>query len=202
MRKNLSYKLAESLSLALNPFLLLPVIFLIALFSTSFPTTTTQSKWLGIILFANLLIPLWIVFYLDQQGIVLDDTLKNAKLHRQRLIALLPIVAIIFLEVIVMLLTKQHEPLFAVFVSSLVIAFIGGLISYYWKISAHSLGLSTTIAFLFILAGPWALLGALAIPFLAWSRLVLHRHTPLQLVVGFVVPPLIIGVVFYLLHLI
>lgn len=197
-----AHKIADSLSLALNPFLLLPIIFLIALFVTPFPTPTSQSRWLAVILLGNFIIPFWWVYYLDQHGIVLDDTLAHKKLHRKRLIALWPVMVIIAGEVLLMLIWSIHQPLFAVLVSAIFIALIAGGISYFWKISAHMAGISSTIAYLTILSGPWALWGSLVIPFLIWARLALHRHTPTQLFMGVVVPPIIILATFYWFRLI
>jgi membrane-associated phospholipid phosphatase len=201
MKKDTPNRLAESISLALNPILLLPVVFLIGLFFTSFPDKTSEMRWLGIILFSNFLIPIWLVFYLDQRGVVLDDSLENKFLFKKRLIALLPISIILLLEVIYMFLTHINEPLLAILLSSFFITLVGGLVSYYWKISAHAIGLSTFITILSLLIGPWALLGVIVIPFLAWARLILNRHTSLQLIAGTIIAPLIILTTFYLLGL-
>lgn len=195
-------KYADSLSLILNPFLLLPLVFILSLFMTHFPSSTSELRWLGIMLLGNFLIPFWIILYLDQKGIVLDDTLANTKLFRQRLIALWPISIILAVEVLAMIIYHIHEPLFGVFLSSLVVTIIGGVISYYWKISAHAMGLATTVTLLMFLIGPWALIGAIAIPVLIWARLVLNRHTPLQLAIGTIVAPVIVVIVFRLLKLI
>lgn len=195
-------KIAGTLSLILNPFLLLPIVFIISLFMTNFPSSTSELRWLSIMLLGNFLIPFWIILYLDQKGIILDDSLANTKLFRQRLVALWPISIILTLEVIAMVIYHIHQPLFGVFLSSLAVTIIGGAISYYWKISAHAMGLAATITLLTFLIGPWALLGAIAIPILIWARLVLNRHTPLQLVIGTLVSPIIIIATFRLLKLI
>lgn len=194
--KNTAYKLAESLSLALNPFVLLPIVYLIGLFATDFGDNAGQAQWLGALLIGNLILPLFWIYYLDIKGFVFDDTLKNKKLHRKRLIALLPIVVVLGLEIVTMAFFGVFQPLFAILVASMSIMILGGFISYYWKVSAHTIGLSTTITFLSLIVGPWILWSAVVIPFLGWARLKLHRHTPLQLIIGTMLPPITIIIIF------
>ena len=201
MRKT-AIKVAESLSLALNPFLLIPVVFLVALFVTPFPSPVSQIRWLGVVLLCNFIVPFWWVYFLDQKGIILDDTLAHKKLHRKRLMALWPVIVIIGAEVITMTFAGTHQPLYAVLISGLAVTIVGGIISYYWKISAHMAGFSTALTQIALLTGPWVLWGVIAIPFLVWARLVLHRHTPTQLFIGVVVPPLIIISIFRFFKLI
>lgn len=200
--KSFSYRAAESLSLALNPFLLLPIVILIAVFLTDFSSHISQTRWIGVVLLCNLVLPLWWIHSLDAHGVVLDDTLANKQLHRKRLIALLPIAIILLVEIIVMLQTRIYQPLFAVFLSSLLVSIIGGAISYYWKVSAHSIGLATTITLLAFLLGYWVFSFAIVIPFLAWARLKLKRHTPLQLLIGTIIPPIFIVLIFNFFKLI
>src|SRR5687768_17200259 len=101
MKNSNAIKLANSLSLALNPFALMSVVFLISLFKTDLDPVA-QTRWLSVILLGNFLIPFWWLYYLDQQGFVLDDKLSNTKLHRERLVALIPLTLIVLIEVMVM----------------------------------------------------------------------------------------------------
>ena len=197
-----SQKFAESISMALNPFLLLPFVFIIALFLTDFPTFESQIKWVGVIFIFNMFIPFLWINYLDYRGFVIDDTLAHHKLHRQRLKALIPIIIIIAFEIVLMLIFQKYNPLFAVFISSFAVSVISGIISYFWKISAHIIRMSTTITLLTLLLGTWVLWSVVFIPIIIWARLKLHRHTLGQLLVGFIVPPIIILFVFHYFNLI
>ena len=189
-------KIAESISLALNPFVILPVVLIIGFFGTEFPSVDLQKKWILVILLGNLILPLAWIYYLDAKGVVLDDTLANKALHRKRLVALLPILAILALEILVMLNRTIYQPIFAVFISTISIIIIAGLVSYFWKVSAHMVGFITTITLLTLLINKWVLVGLIFLPFLIWSRLKLHRHTPLQLITGVLLPPVIIYIIF------
>ena len=68
------------------------------------------------------------------------------------------------------------------------VLFMAMLISFFWKISLHMVG-NTIVALLLIelfMAPIW--LVGLMLGMVAWSRLVLKKHTPLQLFGGLVVP--------------
>ena len=70
------------------------------------------------------------------------------------------------------------------------------IITFYWKISIHSVGVvgpSMALAFAF---WPWGLLYFLLLPPIAWSRYVLRRHTPAQLIAGAAVGFVITGLMF------
>ena len=58
------------------------------------------------------------------------------------------------------------------------------LISFYWKISIHAIGsVGPTMAMIYVF-GPIAALLIVILPIIMWSRYVLRRHTPAQLVCG------------------
>ncbi|MBN1639534.1 MAG: phosphatase PAP2 family protein [Ignavibacteriales bacterium] len=58
------------------------------------------------------------------------------------------------------------------------------LINKFWKISAHSIGISIPFAVLIFLFKWWGLLFLPFVFLVAWSRLKLKVHTPLQVIAG------------------
>ena len=58
------------------------------------------------------------------------------------------------------------------------------LISLFWKISIHSVGIAGPVAFLIYVFGYPGLIFLLLIPIVMWSRLHLKRHTPSQVLAG------------------
>ncbi len=58
------------------------------------------------------------------------------------------------------------------------------LISMFWKISIHSVGIAGPVAFLIYVFGYPGLISLLLIPLVMWSRLFLKRHTRNQVVAG------------------
>lgn len=58
------------------------------------------------------------------------------------------------------------------------------LISLFWKISIHSVGIAGPVAFLIYVFGYPGLISLLLIPLVMWSRLFLRRHTCSQVIAG------------------
>lgn len=88
---------------------------------------------------------------------------------------------------------------FAMMVSYTVSTVIVLLISTKWKISIHATGVTGPTMALSIAYWPWGLLMLLLIPLVAWARYVRRKHTPAQLIGGFVYGFLITGFFLWLL---
>jgi membrane-associated phospholipid phosphatase len=73
------------------------------------------------------------------------------------------------------------------------------MISLYWKISIHAMGIAGPATAIIYLFGWTGLLFSLLVPLVLWSRLYLKRHTPTQLMVGTALGYLLTGVQIYLL---
>ncbi|MCQ2079792.1 MAG: hypothetical protein MJZ38_07050 [archaeon] len=72
------------------------------------------------------------------------------------------------------------------FVAYSVVTFSIMLISPYWKISIHACGMiGPTMAITYVFF-PWGALLLILVPFICWSRYVLRKHTPAQMVGGIV----------------
>lgn len=72
------------------------------------------------------------------------------------------------------------------------------VITPYWKISIHSCGVIGPSLGLAVAFWPVGLAYLLILPPVAWSRYVLKKHTPMQLVMGAVVGFVLTAVIFYL----
>ena len=73
------------------------------------------------------------------------------------------------------------------------------LITFYWKISVHAVGIMGPTMALAYAFWPWGLLFIVVLPPIVWSRYVLKKHTPAQLVGGIIVGVAITSVFFILL---
>ncbi len=80
-----------------------------------------------------------------------------------------------------------------------IVTFVMTIITLYWKISIHSVGVIGPSMALSIVFWPWGLLYFLLFPPIAWSRYVLKRHTPAQIAAGALSGFLITGIMFLLL---
>jgi membrane-associated phospholipid phosphatase len=73
------------------------------------------------------------------------------------------------------------------------------LLSLYWKISIHAMGIAGPATALIYLFGWTGLAFSLLVPLVLWSRLHLKRHTPAQLIVGTVLGYFLTAMQIYLL---
>ena len=80
-----------------------------------------------------------------------------------------------------------------------IVTFVMTVITLYWKISIHSVGIAGPAMALSLVFWPWGMLYFLLLPPIAWSRYVLKRHTPAQLAAGALTGFVITGAVFMLL---
>lgn len=131
------------------------------------------------ILFAGLLPIIIFLFWAKTKKIELDFPKKEDRAY-----PLLMVIITYFVGVIV--LYAVHAPsivtvlMFCYFSNTLVVL----LISNYWKISIHSLGVAGPSASLIYVFGGIGLFFALIIPLVMWSRIYLKRHTLIQVTVG------------------
>lgn len=193
-------RLAQRISAVLAPEVLLVLVFVFAVLLSPIGLLA-QIKWLIVILFANLITPLVWLKVLAKSGFVVDDTLENRELHRRRVIALFPLFVVIVIQLLIALSKDMPQPLTATLIATVSIMVVTGVVSFFWKISAHATGVATLLTFCVIFFGDWAMLGLFVLPLVAWSRVILHRHTFAQLVAGSFIAPIIILFVFSYLGL-
>jgi membrane-associated phospholipid phosphatase len=79
-----------------------------------------------------------------------------------------------------------------------VVTFAILLITPYWKISVHSCGVIGPSVGLAVAFWPVGLVYFLLLPPIIWSRYVLKKHTPLQLVMGALVGFVITAIIFWI----
>ena len=80
-----------------------------------------------------------------------------------------------------------------------IVTFVMTIITLYWKISIHSVGVAGPAMALSVVFWPWGLLFILVLPPIVWSRYVLKKHTPAQLAGGIIVGVVITSILFWLL---
>ena len=71
------------------------------------------------------------------------------------------------------------------------------IITFYWKISIHAVGVMGPTIALSYTFWPWGLLFIFVLPPIVWSRYVLKKHTPAQLAGGIIVGVVITGILFW-----
>jgi len=75
------------------------------------------------------------------------------------------------------------------------------MVTFSWKISGHGVAISSLAMLVWSIYGGAASLAMLAIPLVAWARIRLRRHTPLQTLVGSITGILFMLSVLYVINL-
>lgn len=187
---------AQAISWGLNPGCLVLAMLGIGVITSSF-TRGTLIGWL-ILLGVLTILGIFIGVIAWARGMVLDADLLAAPMiliDRSRI--LLVYLSLILMLLIVTFRMGQPEPLHALLVTLLILGFLVVLITIFWKISLHMLGSAMVVtALLAILGTGWWWI-SLLIPLIAWARLKLKRHTPLQLMAGLLLGFSVTAVVLY-----
>lgn len=194
-------KFAEIISVIFNPLLIGLVVLIIAITKSGMPSIL-ESRWIITLLIINGLILGLIYWYLRNLGYIFDDSIDNKKIRHGRLVLLLNVLAIVFLESLVIFLTKIYQPILAVFVGGLFTIIIGMIITNFWKISWHSSAITYFVSmFIFIFKWKiWPILILMVLIF--WARIYLKRHTIWQLIGGVLLSLLVMYVTFSFFNLI
>ena len=197
MKKNV----AKFISLVFDPAMLGIIILIVAVIVSGMSSMETISWIIGVIIL-NGFIPLLFVLYFQKKGLVFDAELANEEVHRQRIQMFFVFLVIVAIEFMILLSTTKYQPLLAVFTGGMVAISLTAVVSYYWKISLHSAMITFFVCMIMFLFGFqfWPII--VTIPIVGWSRLVLKRHTLMQLVAGFFLALIVVSVTFIFYKLI
>lgn len=174
--------LASYISNIFNPFLLgLIVIPLFAFHETS--STREAIKWTGISLALSVIPVLSLIIGMVQRR-KLDGIFDNPR--RQRYLVYLLSCVLGAIGVFVMWFGEAPHLLKTTFLAGLIAVIIFMVVNFFWKISLHTAFVSASATVLTLVYGAMGALTFLALPAVAWSRIELNQHTPMQVLAGMV----------------
>lgn len=104
--------------------------------------------------------------------------------REQRVIPLLVAFGSVAVASGLLILVGAPRQLVALVLSQLAGLLVVLVITRFWKVSIHCATAGGLLGVLFVLFGPWALLGIAPLTLIAWSRVVLDAHTWRQAAVG------------------
>lgn len=169
--------LARLISHAFNPAGLALLVFVVS--AMLFPSQGGEI-WIGLCFYV--VFPALALLYLLRSGRI-DALYPHRREERNGL--LLAGFASYSLGYILLLLTESSALMCSTGLSFSAATLCVWLINRHWKISIHCVGVGGAIVLLFFVGGEGFWPSALAIPLVAWARLKLLAHTPLQLIAGF-----------------
>ncbi len=193
----MTIRVAHIISNIFDPIPTTLLVGLIGIFTTPM-TSNERLFWLILVAVMGILVA-GILLWFMKQGYVIDAKLTHGQdFHRDRLGILWIAVGLLVLADMIAWKMGQAEPLWSILVSMTVLLAIATLITQYYKISLHMIGSTSLVTILILQFQAVALPALLLLPLIAWSRRVLHRHTPTQLALGTSLAALIVSVTFYL----
>jgi len=202
MKNKKLIQIAKFISDIFNPGVLALIILFTAVYRSSLAREEAFAWYLAILV-VNGLIPGVFYLFFTSRGYVFDDTLKNKKVHKERILLLGLFLVITVIEVLIMSATgNYYQPLYAVLVGGIISIIIAAIVSYFWKVSMHSSMITFFTLMVIFMFGPatWPVL--FLIPLVWWSRLILCRHTIWQLIIGSIISIIIVYFTFHFFSLI
>ncbi len=154
-------RLARLISEVANPIFVAPPIFFVIALHTA-PNVMQALLW-------------WVVAVVG---------ISHVSIREQRLVPLLFALGCVSFVFVLLLLLHASRPLLATVTAVLAACTIATVITRYWKISFHLVGMAGAVTVLCILFGPFAALLAPMVLLVAWARWRVGAHTPLQALAG------------------
>ena len=177
-------KVAKTISTITNPPIICIPLFLVICIVLSFENGVFNvSKFLVLevisLIFSSILPMAIILFWAKKLG-----TDKDISNRQDRFIPLIVGIISYFIGFSISLTLKLDYFLTLLLLCYCVNTFIVMLITFKWKISVHTTGLSGPVGALILLLGPVGALLGIIYPILIWSRVLLKKHTLAQAICG------------------
>ena len=131
----------------------------------------------------SLVLPLLFMWYKFKRGDITDWHISNRRERLQPSIILVSALAVV-LPIALLVAFDGPRVLLAAFVSAGLLVAFNLAVTTTWKISQHVSAISATATFATALAGVVAAPALLLVPVVAWARVKVGAHTPLQTLAG------------------
>jgi membrane-associated phospholipid phosphatase len=105
-------------------------------------------------------------------------------MREQRITPLLFAIGCVILAFVLLIVLHASRPLIATVTAVLVACTIATVITKYWKISFHLVGVAGAVTVLWLMFGPLAAVLVPMVVLVAWARWRVGAHTPLQALAG------------------
>lgn len=196
-------RLANILSVIFHPFLITLYSFLLIFISGSYITFLPSSIKLVILIvvfFNTLLIPIISLFILKRLGLIKSFYLEK---NRERIVPVIITSIPYFFTLYLMARLPVPQVLLKIIESGVFVLLVAALISYWWKISLHLMGVGGLSGFLlacatmnYFKALPFIMIAFVVAGLLASARLKSGDHEPAQVYGGYLIGLAIVFVFF------
>ncbi len=186
--------IAHTISAIFQPLIMPSLVFFVVLFHIDNSTNiTVDGQWtiLSLVFLTTCLIPVCTILMFRFTKVIKDLQMTSRKDR------LLPFAFISIFYVLVTFLFHRQLPLnnllSATLISMTLVVVLTNLITFFWKISAHSAGISGLVGFCLVFSMKFVGSNSLFFPLLAalllmgvimWARLYLNAHKPSEIIAG------------------
>ena len=190
-------RLAQGISLVTNPlFVALPLCLIVALLTAS--DILQALLWWVVTAVGVSFAPLFFIQHGVRRGRYTDHHVSQ---REQRLIPLLFAVACMAITFILLLLLRASPALIATVIGMLISCIIALIMTQFWKISLHVVGITGAITLLGLLGGPLFFLLSPLVLLVSWARWRVEAHTPLQPLAGIALAVAVTVAIFWLFRM-
>jgi membrane-associated phospholipid phosphatase len=186
-------KIAEVVSYVFHPLIIVIPTMVIAITQTGF--SLTESVFWTLLAVGVVNVPMaLLLFYGVRSGRYSD---ASVSLRQQR--TSIYVVGGVCLVILLLILILANAPpvLIACLIAAVLSTGLGYLVNRYTKLSLHSAAIAGCAIVLLLTFPLLGILLAIFTPLVGWARIRLKHHTPLQILIGWIVPVGCVLIVFY-----
>lgn len=189
---------AKVISEVTNPLLVALPTFLIVALATA-PDVLHALLWWGIAVLGISLAPLLFIWQGVRRGRYADHHVSK---REQRRVPLLFGLACMLLAFVLLLFLHASSSLIATVTATLIAVAVAAVITQYWKISLHLVGIAGAMTVCCLLWGSLCLFLSPLVLLVGWARWRLHAHTLLQALAGTILAVSVTILIYWLFKLI
>jgi len=188
-------RIAEIVSYVFHPLLVVIPTLVIAM--TSLGSTLGQAIFWTVLSVAIVNLPMAILLFWGVRSGKYSDASVSIREQRTSIFAVGGTCLVILLAVLI--IGKAPVVIIACLISAVIATALGFWINRYTKLSLHSAAMAGCTAVL-LLTAPWiGVVMAVFAPLVGWARIRLKHHTPVQILIGWMVSIICVFVVFRLM---
>jgi len=188
-------RIAEIVSYVFHPLLVVIPTLVIAM--TSLGSTLGQAIFWTVLAIAIVNVPMALLLFWGVRSGKYSDASVSIREQRTSIFAVGGTCLVILLAVLI--IGKAPVVIIACLISAVIATALGFWINRYTKLSLHSAAMAGCTAVL-LLTAPWiGVVMAVFAPLVGWARIRLKHHTPVQILIGWMVSIICVFVVFRLM---
>jgi len=188
-------KLAEVVSYVFHPLLVVIPTLVIAMVQLG--STLGQAIFWTVLSIVLVNLPMALLLFWGVRTGKYSDASVSIREQRTSIYAVGGVCLVILLAVLI--IGKAPVVIIACLISAVIATAIGYWVNRYTKLSLHSAAMAGCTAVLLLTAPLIGVIMAIFAPLVGWARIRLKHHTPVQILIGWVLATLPVIVVFYLM---